>query len=83
MPPPPADQTLDLFPERAERRLEPHAPLAERMRPRSLDDLVGHEALLGPGRPLPGDAQVVLIPGSKATRADLDALVEALLEITR
>jgi putative ATPase len=52
MPPPPADQTLDLFPERAERRLEPHAPLAERMRPRSLDDLVGHEALLGPGRPL-------------------------------
>ena len=52
MPPPPADQTLDLFPERAERRLEPHAPLAERMRPRSLDDLVGHEALLAPGRPL-------------------------------
>jgi putative ATPase len=29
-----------------------HAPLAERMRPRTLDDLVGQEALLGPGRPL-------------------------------
>ena len=28
------------------------APLAERMRPRTLDDLVGQEALLGPGRPL-------------------------------
>ncbi len=47
-----ADETLDLFPERAARALEPHAPLAERMRPRRLDELVGHEALLAPGRPL-------------------------------
>ena len=46
------DETLDLFPERTQRRLEPHAPLAERMRPRRLEDLVGHEALLAPGRPL-------------------------------
>jgi putative ATPase len=28
------------------------APLAERMRPRSLDELAGQEALVGPGRPL-------------------------------
>jgi len=28
------------------------APLAERMRPRTLDEFVGQEALLGPGRPL-------------------------------
>jgi putative ATPase len=49
---PPPDETLDLFPERAERRLEPHAPLAERMRPQSFEDLVGHEDLLAPGRPL-------------------------------
>ena len=28
------------------------APLAERMRPRSLDDIVGQQELLGPGRPL-------------------------------
>jgi putative ATPase len=28
------------------------APLAERMRPRALEDIVGQEALLGPGRPL-------------------------------
>jgi putative ATPase len=48
----PSDETLDLFPERAERRLEPHAPLAERMRPRRLEDLLGHEQLLAPGRPL-------------------------------
>jgi len=30
----------------------PGAPLAERMRPRSLDDYVGQEHLLGPGKPL-------------------------------
>jgi putative ATPase len=29
-----------------------HAPLAERMRPRSLDEYVGQEHLLGPGKPL-------------------------------
>jgi putative ATPase len=50
--PPPQDETLDLFPERTERRLEPHAPLAERMRPRRLEDLVGHDDVLAPGRPL-------------------------------
>jgi putative ATPase len=52
MPPPPPDETLDMFPEKVERRLEPHAPLAERMRPGTLEDLVGHEDLLAPGRPL-------------------------------
>ncbi len=30
----------------------PHAPLAVRMRPRSLDELVGQQQLLGPGSPL-------------------------------
>lgn len=29
-----------------------HAPLAERMRPRTLDDVVGQADLLGPGKPL-------------------------------
>src|SRR5688500_20277243 len=43
-PPPPAD------PARAE--IDPSAPLAERMRPRTLDDIVGHDALLAAGRPL-------------------------------
>jgi putative ATPase len=32
--------------------VDPAAPLAERMRPRTLDDIVGQEALLAPGRPL-------------------------------
>jgi len=31
---------------------EPKAPLAERMRPHQLDDVVGQSHLLGPGRPL-------------------------------
>jgi putative ATPase len=31
---------------------DPSAPLAERMRPRTLDDIVGQDALLAPGRPL-------------------------------
>jgi putative ATPase len=35
-----------------ERRAEPGTPLAERMRPHTLDDVVGQEAILAPGRPL-------------------------------
>jgi putative ATPase len=31
---------------------EPEAPLAERMRPRALDEVVGQQHLLGPGKPL-------------------------------
>ncbi|QEA11863.1 replication-associated recombination protein A [Comamonas flocculans] len=30
----------------------PHAPLAERLRPRSLDEVVGQQQVLGPGKPL-------------------------------
>ena len=32
--------------------IDPRAPLAERMRPRTLDEIVGQEALVAPGRPL-------------------------------
>jgi len=38
-------------PERG-RAIDRDAPLAERMRPRALDDIVGQDALLAPGRPL-------------------------------
>jgi putative ATPase len=34
------------------RRRQAVAPLADRMRPRSFDELVGHETLVGPGKPL-------------------------------
>ena len=30
----------------------PDAPLADRMRPRTLDEILGQEEVLGPGRPL-------------------------------
>ena len=42
----------DLFAAAAEDRLVRQAPLAARLRPTSLDDVVGQEHLLGPGRPL-------------------------------
>jgi putative ATPase len=42
----------DLFESALNDRLASQAPLAARMRPRSLDDMVGQEHLIGPGRPL-------------------------------
>jgi putative ATPase len=42
----------DLFSAAAEQRLREHSPLAARLRPRTLDDVVGQEHLVGPGRPL-------------------------------
>lgn len=42
----------DLFASAADDALQRRAPLPARMRPRHLDDLVGHESLLGPGAPL-------------------------------
>lgn len=42
----------DLFTAAAEDALARHAPLAARLRPRSLDDIIGQEHLLGPGQPL-------------------------------
>jgi putative ATPase len=42
----------DLFSAAAEDALARHAPLAARLRPRTLDDIVGQDHLLGPGRPL-------------------------------
>jgi putative ATPase len=42
----------DLFAAAAEEQLARQAPLAARLRPRSLDDIVGQDELVGPGRPL-------------------------------
>jgi putative ATPase len=42
----------DLFSDAAEQRLAARAPLAARMRPRSLDDIIGQQHLIGPGAPL-------------------------------
>jgi putative ATPase len=42
----------DLFDEAAGRRLDEVAPLARRLRPQTLDELVGQEHVVGPGRGL-------------------------------
>ena len=42
----------DLFAAAVEERLAHRAPLAARLRPRSLDEVVGQQHLLGPGKPL-------------------------------
>jgi putative ATPase len=42
----------DLFAEAAGRRLDALAPLAQRLRPSTLDELVGQEHVVGPGRAL-------------------------------
>ena len=43
---------LSLFADAADRRLQRQAPLAARLRPRTLDEVVGQEHLIGPGAPL-------------------------------
>ncbi|MGH9005598.1 MAG: AAA family ATPase, partial [Acidimicrobiia bacterium] len=43
---------MDLFAAAAEDRLARQAPLAARLRPHRLDDIVGQDELVGPGRPL-------------------------------
>src|ERR1019366_2129754 len=42
----------DLFTGAAEERLASRAPLAARLRPRTLDDIIGQRHLVGPGAPL-------------------------------
>src|SRR6266540_7351627 len=44
--------TDDLFASARDERMHERAPLAARLRPRTLDEVVGQEQLLGPGRPL-------------------------------
>jgi putative ATPase len=44
--------TKPLFPEPAELTATPGSPLAERLRPRTLDEIVGQDHLIGPGKVL-------------------------------
>lgn len=48
----PEEETMDLFPSHAERKLDPHAPLADRMRPRDFTEMIGQESLAGEGTAL-------------------------------
>jgi len=47
-----AEPSEDLFTQSALRTLREQAPLAARLRPRSIDDIVGQQHLLGPNGPL-------------------------------
>jgi putative ATPase len=49
---PEPDKTFDLFAAQAEEHRRKAAPLADRMRPRTLEEVVGQEHLLGPGQVL-------------------------------
>jgi putative ATPase len=68
-------QEDSLFDDSASQRAAEHAPLAVRMRPRTLDEVLGQRHLLGPGTPLrrlvEGDAPMSLIlwgpPGTGKT----------------
>ncbi|UCE87028.1 MAG: AAA family ATPase, partial [Deltaproteobacteria bacterium] len=48
----PSGESLDLFEPARARRGDPDAPLADRMRPRRLDEVVGQDHLLGADAPL-------------------------------
>ncbi len=64
----PPDESLDLFPQESRgsgsATIEPpsHAPLAERMRPRSLDEVLGQDHLLGDGAALRALADANTLP---------------------
>jgi putative ATPase len=47
MPREPVDGSMELFPDRPKRRIDPRAPLADRMRPRSFDEMLGQGHLTG------------------------------------
>lgn len=48
----PADESLDLFPDRPRRKVDARAPLADRMRPRRFEQMIGQEQIVGPGSAL-------------------------------
>lgn len=59
---------MDLFENALEERFADYAPLAARMRPRTLDEIVGQQQILGPGRALrslieAGDISSVILWG--------------------
>ena len=63
---------MDLFDNALEERFDEYAPLAARMRPRKLDEVVGQQQILGPGRALrtlieSGDLSSIVVWGPAGT----------------
>lgn len=56
------DEPLDLFPDRPGGRRAAQTPLAERIRPRTLDEFEGKEGLLGPGTLLGSAIEAGVLP---------------------
>jgi len=72
---------VDLFDSPAPERPVPPAPLADRMRPRTLDEVVGQQHLIGSGKVLAGLAKRIeasLNASSVGTPADIDAALARL-----
>ena len=57
-------QPVSLFDDAADRRLRNRAPLAARLRPRTLDEVVGQDHLVAPGAPLRLLAESDRVPSS-------------------
>ena len=58
----PPEDSLELFPSPPAPGFDPRAPLADRMRPRSLDEVVGQQHLVGPAGPLRALAEAGELP---------------------
>ena len=63
---------MDLFENSLEQRFDEYAPLAARMRPRTVDEIVGQVHVLGPGRALralidAGDLSLIILWGPAGT----------------
>jgi putative ATPase len=76
----------DLFPDRDAGRRPARAPLAERMRPRSFDEFVGQQDVIGPGRPLRtaierDELQSIILWGPPGTGKT--TLARVIAEVTR
>ena len=76
----------DLFSEAAEEQRRRRAPLAARLRPRTIDDVVGQEHLVGPDRPLRrlvDEKKVMLVGGVYDVESGVVELLELLVEYQR
>jgi putative ATPase len=55
-------ENMDLFDHKAQEKMQKEAPLAARMRPRVLEEFVGQEHIIGPGRVLRKSIQTNQLP---------------------
>jgi putative ATPase len=76
----------ELFPEREDAGRRARAPLAERMRPRTFEEFIGQQEVIGPGRPLRtaierDELQSIILWGPPGTGKT--TLARVIAEVTR